>query len=91
LFTLHLPREYGGKIICNLTQPKVKSIENVLKSEIRNGYVFLAYHNLHDNFIYVADKKGNEIYYRTSNYRWIFEKMSKIYDSGGGAFYIAGY
>jgi len=91
LFTLHLPREYGGKIICNLTQPKVKSIENVLKSEIRNGYVFLAYHNLHDNFIYVADKKGNEIYYRTSNYRWIFEKMSKIYDSGGGAFYVAGY
>ena len=90
LFTLHLPREYGGKI-CNLTQPKVKNIENILKGETRLGYVFLAYHNLRDNFIYVADKKGNEFYYRTSDYRWIFEKMSKIYDSSGGAFYIANY
>ena len=89
LFTLHIPKEYGGVIVCNLTQPNVKSIEDVLKDKVRMGYVFLAYHNLHDNFIYVADMKGNEFYYRTSNYKWIFEKMNKIYDSCGGTFYIA--
>ena len=89
LFTLHLPREYSGVIVCNLTQPNVKDIGKILRGEIREGYVFLAYHNLHDNFIYVADMKGNEFYYRTSNYKWIFEKMNKIYDSCGGTFYIA--
>ena len=88
LFTLLLPREYGGVIVCNLTQPKVKNIGNILKGEVEMGYIFLAYHNLHDNFIYVVDKKGNEFYYRTSDYRWVFEKISKIYDSSGGAFYI---
>jgi len=84
LFTLHLPREYGGKIVCNLTQPRTSGIEKVLKSGVRDGYVFLAYHNIHDNFIFVVDKKRNEIYYKTSDYQDIFGKMNMIYNSGGG-------
>lgn len=90
LFTLHLPREYGGKIVCNLTQPRTSGIEKVLKGGVRDGYVFLAYHNIHDNFIFVVDRKGNETYYKTSDYQNIFGKMNMIYNSDGGVICHAG-
>jgi len=75
---LPLPKEYGGKIVCNLTQPRTGGIEKVLRGGVRDGYVFLAYHNIHDNFIFVAEKKGNETYYKTSDYQDIFGKMNMI-------------
>lgn len=85
--TSQLPKEYGGKTLHNLTQPALASIEGVLMGRAREGYVFLASHNINDDFIYVWDKIKGGRYYRTSNYQDIFAYMNKVYDSGGGVTY----
>ena len=55
--------------------------------EAKEGYIFLASHNIHDDFTYVWDKTKGQIFYRTSDYHKIFRNMNKVYDSGGGIVY----
>ena len=86
-FYLRVPKEYGGMILHNFTQPRTGSIEKVLSGNPYEGYVFLAYHNIHDDFIYIEDRAGNPTYFKTSNYHSMFKGMNKIYDSGGGVIY----
>jgi len=82
-FDLYLPNKYGGKTIHNLIQPKKGNIEYILKGrKLEHGYIFLAYHNIWDDFIYV-----NKTYYKTSDYLNVFEGANRVYDSGGGRIY----
>lgn len=83
LLDLQLPKKYGGRIVCNLTQPKTRNIEEVLEGNVKSGYVFLAHHNIHGNFIFIERMK-NEYYYRTSDYKDVFNRMNRIYDNPGG-------
>jgi hypothetical protein len=82
-----LPKEYGGRTVSNLTQPSFGSIQTVLEGEQITGYVFLSYHNIIDNFIYIA-KVGNATFYRTSDYLDLFNENEKIYDNGAGEIYL---
>jgi len=77
-----LPREYGGRIISNLTQPKVGKMESILEGNWRSGYIFLSYHNTRENFIVI----GEDIY-MTSDFKDIFSQLNKVYDSGGEIIY----
>jgi uncharacterized membrane protein len=88
LLELQLPKEYGGKVLHNLTRPALASIEDVLVGKAKEGYVFLASHNVRDDFIYVIDSTGSEKYYRLSDYHHIFDGINKVYDSGGGEILI---
>jgi len=88
LLELQLPKEYGGKVLHNLTQPALASIKDVLAGKAKEGYVFLASHNIRDDFICVVDPTRSEKYYRLSDYHHIFDGISKVYDSGGGEILI---
>lgn len=83
-----MPEKYGGEVLHNLVQPQIGSLEKVLiDNRLYKGYIFLAYHNIHDDFLYFEDRSGNPIYLKTSNYHDTFEEANKIYDSGGAIIY----
>jgi uncharacterized membrane protein len=88
LLRLSSPREYGKQIVTNLTQPSFMDIEALLEGGRKNGYLFLSYHNIVDDFIY-TEKSGNARFYKTSDYLDAFNsKNIKIYDNGAGEIYI---
>jgi uncharacterized membrane protein len=90
LLRLSSPREYGKQIITNLTQPSFMDIEILLEGGRKNGYLFLSYHNIVDDFIYI-EKSGNATFYKTSDYLDAFNsKNIKIYDNGAGEIYLIG-
>jgi nitrous oxidase accessory protein NosD len=84
---LPLPREYGGKVVTDLTQPALENLGYLLKGERKSGYLFLSYHNVVDDFICV-EEGGKAVFYRTSDYAKAFDNNMKIYDNGAGGIYL---
>lgn len=87
LLRLPLPREYGGKVVTDLTQPALENLGYLLKGERKSGYLFLSYHNVVDDFICV-EEGGKAVFYRTSDYAKAFDNNVKVYDNGAGRIYL---
>jgi len=71
LFIPWLPEQYGGKIVSDLKEPQRIPISDVLKNDLKSGYVFIGLNETTTNYsLPIALSMSN-----------------KIYDSGGNVFY----
>lgn len=85
--------EYGGRIIYDdMKPPKLASIKTFLEGSGDKGeYILLGYHNVVEDLIIIGKGetfKKEKQYFKTSDYKNIFNSESKIYDVGDSIIYL---